>query len=269
MSYFSTWITEHKPYKEAGKRILKALKDNNISHSFLKSTEDIWVKDFMPLQVTDTKFQGFRYEPSYHNKKEEFFRTKPKQCAFINDIRAKFSDINLDGGNVVGWYDKAFISERVFKDNPKMARTALIAELEKVLDCRIIFLPDPEDLTGHADGIIRWINADTVLTFDLSLGLHADWEAKMKKVLKDNGLRHINIPAYETASFKSAEGCYVNFLQLKDFMLFPVFENKGNKDDEALSTIHELFPYHKIVPININEIGIDGGLLNCCSWGVK
>jgi agmatine deiminase len=264
--YFSDWILNEPRYARAGKGIFKALKENNIEPQLLKSTRDIWVKDFMPVQIGENNFQGFRYEPGYHKPKDFEYRTNPAETCGENNIKASFSNINLDGGNIVGWYNKAIITERVVADNPSWDKLKLQAELERLLQVEVIFIPDPiEDYTGHADGILRWVNNDTLLCWDFDY-LNDDWSKKTKQTIQEKGFRIISMPSYEgKSSSKSAIGCYVNYLHLKDLILFPIFETKGNKDLQALELIHNTF-HKKIVPININEIAQDGGLLNCCSW---
>ena len=65
----------------------------------------------------------------------------------------------------------------------------------------------------------------------------------------------------------SAEGCYMNFVDIEDCIFFPVFNH--TLDQKALALIEQIFPHHRIFPILMNEIAIHGGVLNCITWVVK
>lgn len=64
---------------------------------------------------------------------------------------------------------------------------------------------------------------------------------------------------------------YLNFLQMKDLLLFPQFGIE--EDDQALQQIKAAFPDYALKgqteTINCNEIIKDGGVLNCISWNIK
>jgi agmatine deiminase len=47
------------------KRITRLLSKNNLPYGFVPGTKDIWVRDFMPVQVQPGKYVQFRYEPDY------------------------------------------------------------------------------------------------------------------------------------------------------------------------------------------------------------
>jgi agmatine deiminase len=98
------------------------------------------------------------------------------------------------------------------------------------------------------------------------------WKKKMEKLIPEKGLEYVNMPFFEYKEKQyssSAIGCYVNYLEVGNLIIFPIFEVPGNKDDECLDLMAELYPRHKIEPININDIvRKGGGLMNCISWNV-
>jgi agmatine deiminase len=61
----------------------------------------------------------------------------------------------------------------------------------------------------------------------------------------------------------------VNFLEIGQLILLPIFEIKGNHDKEVIDLFNKIYPERIIEPININEIGVFGGLLNCISWTIE
>jgi agmatine deiminase len=89
--------------------------------------------------------------------------------------------------------------------------------------------------------------------------------------VKKYHLNYIDLPFFEDKSSNhySAIGVYVNFLEIADIILFPIFDHPEQKNEEALAIMKETFTDRKIIPINIDEVGKHGGLMNCISWCLK
>ena len=124
--------------------------------------------------------------------------------------------INLDGGNVVNWYDRAIVTDRIFQENPEYSnKFQLIEELEKLLEVEVIVIPQIKtDFTGHADGMVRFINKSALIGNSLSQE-YVYWRKGMTKILKDHNIDYIDIPFIEHKDKKNPEtavGCYINFL---------------------------------------------------------
>ena len=126
-------------------------------------------------------------------------------------------------------------------------------------------------MTGHADGMVRFMNDTDLLVADYS-NESKSWQDKMNKALENISLNIIPFPA-EFVDEKNddgdytAKGIYINFMQLEDCILFPQFGL--NMDEVALDYAKDLFPYCEVIPINSNEIALDGGVLNCITWNIK
>jgi len=271
--YFSGLIRTKGEFPSVFKSIQPILDKHNINYKFLENTKDIWCRDYMPIQVDKNQFVQFRYEPSYLEDYPKE-RSDPREILKFNGLTAEFSSINLDGGNVVNWTDKAILSTRIFKENPKWSQSELTNELGRLFNAQILMIPDihpDNDMTGHADGHLRFINSNTVLVNELE-NEFGYWKEGFMKMIKEWGLNFVEMPWFEHKDKKHQEtavGCYVNYLEMGNLILFPVFEVSGNKDDEALSVICSVFPERTIEPININEIAKYGGLLNCSTWTIK
>ena len=238
----------------------------NIKYKFISNTKDIWMRDFMPVKTRLSRYISFRYEPSYlrnHPKLQTDFRRDIVGQLSLEDI--VHSDINLDGGNVVfsPSKQKAVISDRVLSENPEYPASALIANLEKLLDAEVIIIPSMSmryDMTGHADGMVRFIDENTVLGNRVS-GKNT-LEKRITSILHRHGINTIEFPYFDGKGI-SAEGCYLNYLETDSHILLPIF-NTG-KDDEAISLANEIF-FKTVVPVCISEIAKYGGGLNCISW---
>ncbi|WP_299761528.1 agmatine deiminase family protein [uncultured Pontibacter sp.] len=248
------------------------LEKHGIPYKLIGETRDIWCRDYMPVQIGEGEFVQFRYEPSYL-KDDLQLQSDPKIVCQANNLTPHFTNINLDGGNLVNWSDRAIISDRVFEENPEFTNKAkLISEIENLLGVELIVIPQiKSDMTGHADGLVRFVDRCTVL------GNHREqeykyWKDGINKVLKEWQIEYIDIPFFEYKDRKykdNAIGCYVNFLEVKDLILLPIFEINENRDNEVLSLLKQIYPDRVIETINFNEVGLSGGLLNCTTWTIK
>ena len=186
----------------------------------------------------------------------------------MNNIDAEPSNINLDGGNVLICGDRAIISDRVFSENQDWNRENLVSELKKQLECEeIIIIPaQNSDMTGHADGMVRFVDRNTILGNDLTTELKY-WREGMQKVIEEKGLKYINVPFFEPKDRKhplSAIGVYVNYLEVNNLIILPIFGRE--EDEQVISIIKGVFPDRNIETIDYSDVAKEGGLLNCTTW---
>lgn len=270
--YFSEKLRSDERFTKTCNALTELLEKHLIKYGFLKATKDIWCRDYMPIQIGKEKFVQFSYEPSYLKKDIEL-QSDPEEVCKANNIKAHFSNINLDGGNVVNWSDRAIISERVFDENPEYSsKNKLIAEIEKLLEVEIIVIPQiKSDMTGHADGMVRFVDRNILLGNNREQE-YKYWKNGINKILQEKGIEYIDIPFldHKEKNYPNhAIGCYVNYLEVENLIVIPIFETEKNKDQEVLDKFKEIFPNRKIETINYNEIGLHGGLLNCTTWTIK
>lgn len=264
MIYLSHLLKSTDKYISAADRMFAALDLFNIKYKLLNNTKDIWLRDFMPVKTKSGKYISFRYKPSYLDNYDELrtdFRNEVAPNLALENL--VFSDINLDGGNVAfsPSKEKVIISDRVYSENPSWHKAELTAKLAKLLEANVIIIPSlKSDMTGHADGMVRFVNENTVVA-NASLSPYG-FETQVKKSLQNYGFNVIDFPYFDSNG-NSAIGCYLNFLETGQAIFLPVFS--VDTDNKAIQTAKHIF--HKaIIPVNINEIAADGGLLNCISW---
>ena len=265
MLYLSSLLQTNFAYRTATKRLLKALDSHKIPYTFLENTHDIWLRDFMPIQTKSGKYVSFRYQPSYLDDaphlKTDFGRDIRNQLNLENVV---YSEINLDGGNVIfsPSKNKVIISDRVFWENDKYSSAELVQEMERLLEAQVIIIPSlRSDMTGHTDGMVRFVG-ENVAIGNASRSLFG-LEAQIKTTLRNHGIEVFDFP-YVDSKGDSAIGCYLNFLETEKAIFLPIFGI--DLDDDAIKTAKSLFK-KTVVPVNINEIAKDGGILNCISWG--
>lgn len=269
--YLSELLKERFP--DCFERLTSTLKKHNVEYRLLKGTKDIWCRDYMPIQTESGKLIQFKYDPSYLKGKKEWEESRPnvKEICRQNNINATFSDINLDGGNVLICDGRAIISDRFFSENPTKDKDFLVNELSKLLECEIIIIPAQNgDYTGHADGMVRFVNRNTILGNRMADEFKY-WQKGMQKVLETYNLTYIDVPFFEDMKDSkhpdSAIGIYVNYLEVNDLIVMPVFGRE--EDAQAIEIIQKAFPNKQIETIDYNDVAKEGGLLNCTTWVVK
>lgn len=259
-------------YPDTCSRLIKILEMHNVKYAFLKGTKDIWCRDYMPIQTESGKFIQFKYDPSYlkGNKEWEASRSDVKEVCRVNGIETQFSDINLDGGNVLICDGRAILSNRIFSENSNWDKEKLVNELSKLLECEIIIIPaENDDMTGHADGMVRFVNRNTILGNKLA-DEYKYWREGMEKVIEQYGLKYIDVPFFLPKDPKhphSAIGIYVNYLEVNNLIVLPVFGR--DEDKQAVDVLRQAFPDRVIDTIDYNDVAQEGGLLNCTTWVVR
>ena len=240
-----------------------ALDAHNIPYRFLPNAKDIWLRDFMPVRTGSGKLVSFRYEPSYLKNDPDLRTNFRKDLAPQLGLPVTYIHINLDGGNVVfsPSGERILISDRVFSENPEYPPATLVRELSELLEAEVLIIPSlKSDMTGHADGMARFLDDRTVLcNRPLS---SCGFEQQVKRAVQDCGLDAVDLP-FVPAGGVSAVGCYLNYLETEQAVFLPVFGIE--QDAEAAASAQQIFS-KEIVPVNIREIAQQGGCLNCISW---
>ena len=258
-------------YPETCKNLIAILEKHHVKYSFIKGTKDIWCRDYMPVQTESGKMVQFKYEPSYLNGEEwDSIRSDVHEVCEINGLNPQFSDINLDGGNVLICDGRAILSDRIFSENPDYEKDSLIDELSKLLECEIIIIPAQKgDMTGHADGMVRFVDRNTILGNDRAKEFQ-NWRKGIQKVIDQYKLTYIDIPFFEDKDCKhpiSAIGIYVNYWEVNDLIVIPIFNR--DEDKQALEILKKTFPNKIIETIDYSDVAKEGGLLNCTTWVVR
>lgn len=275
--YLSELLKERFP--ESFNRLTSILEKNRVKFCLLKGTKDIWCRDYMPVQTKSGKLVQFRYEPSYLKGLEwDSVRSDVHEVCKTNGIKPIFSDINLDGGNVLICEGRAIISDRVFSENgiikggpnEDAEKNALIRKLSKLLECEIIIIPsEKSDMTGHADGMVRFVDRNTILGNNLAAE-YKYWREGMQKVIEKYDLKYIDMPFFDPKDHKhpiSAVGIYLNYLEVNDLIVVPTF---GREEDKlAINILRQAFPNKQIEEINFYDVAQEGGSVNCTTWVVR
>lgn len=229
-------------------------------------TKDVWVRDFMPIRNTRDEWMLFQYFSKYlQNPKYRSLITDNKAVCKEMRLDFTYSSIILDGGSVVYRDMLYFVSERVLRDNAQFSRIQIRDILISLFKTdQVILLPEePNDFTGHLDGVLAILDHKTIL---VNSG-QSEYNQRLRNTLKDYRFEVELLPCsvHKNRTYQSARGIYMNYIVHESNLLVPVFSQK--LDEVVLQRLSSLYPTHSITPIECNELAKEGGLLHCISWG--
>lgn len=244
----------------------------NIENATLPNTKDLWVVDFMPLQIREDSFIQFEYNPDYlKSKKDQLTKTDPEIVCLKLGIIPDKANIILDGGNIVKSSTKVIITTKVFKDNTDFVENDLIAAIKNHLQVNeVIVIPqEPKDFVGHADSMVRFIDEETVVINQYpTIKAYQDFGYAFRWSLRNAGLHYVELPytSWQNRDGNDATGCYINFLEVGKTIFYPVFAQ--HEDQLAFIQLRNAFKDREIIDIDCRELAKRGGVLNCATWNI-
>ena len=188
---------------------LKAiLKEHGIPLRIIPGTRDVWCRDYIPIQVAEDQFVQFRYAPDYLTGKYRHLTTDGEigpTLPFI--VNCERSEIVLDGGNVVGWGDRAIVTDKVFRENPGRSRDVVAEGLKDDLGLHnLIVVPtEPDDPIGHSDGMVCWLGERRVLVNDYST-VSGSFRHRIRESLGKHELDLVELPYQAPAARRLGAG---------------------------------------------------------------
>ena len=265
--FFSDWLSKECP--KLYQSLTKALQDNAVNYRILGNTNDIWCRDYMPIQTDENRFVSYKYNPDYlqpiHKRRYITDAKKVGNVDFLQQAETVELDLVLDGGNVVKCGNKVVMTEKFFWENKEMSHNEVQRLLEEAFQCEIVFLPwDKREKYGHSDGIIHYLGDNRVLMTN-----YGDFD----KSFAQNFLRilekHFDVKTlkYNVEKVDENSWAYINYLQVGNLVLVPQLGIP--EDDQALQQIAEAMPQCKVVGVPALEAVRKGGALNCISWNIK
>ena len=221
---------------------------HGVCYEFLQ-TKDIWMRDFMPFLLDDGRLVSYNYDPDYL-KSDKYNSLRTKIPYTSNHI-----DLVIDGGNFVRLGSKAIMTDKIFKENPSKTKAEIIEAIKQkcALNELIIIPKQPYDMLGHSDGMVRWIDENSVLVNDFS-NESKSFNDRLVRALKKHGLK-IKFLKYGDGFFNKTRdwGAYLNFIKIKDILIVPIYGM--DDDDAAVEQIKKIYSGCKIIEL--------GGALHC------
>ncbi len=263
--YISSWLKDECP--DFYGRFISLLQDNGIVFQVMQSTNDIWARDYMPIQIYDDHFVQYCYNPDYLQKSEEDKESITDVDSVCNElgIQTYKTDLVIDGGNVVKTGKYIIFTEKVYVENSHLKPAEVRAQLRLIFHRDVIMLPwDIKEPYGHADGIIKAIDDNTVL-----LTNYDDFDFHYAKRFEEILSKYFTVKklSYHVEHPNKNNWAYINFLRIGDTIFLPGLG--AEEDEQALQQIKSYYPECKVLQIEASEVVEKGGALNCITWNIK
>lgn len=263
------------------RNLLNLLESLGIPTKELKKTNDYWVRDFMPTQLSKNEFMSYRYFPDYlvesNNPDDRKTITDYTKVLQGMGISCRSTKLIIDGGNMVSCGPYIVMTDKVFKENGKSKEDVSFKTLlEDELGHPVIIIPwtmhgkfdsDATDKYGHSDGFVRWCGGNRVL-----MGNHGDEypheSATIKAILESSGFNVTEMKFRDKVLHPciSLNWAYINFLQVGNIIVLPKFNIE--EDCIAYNYVQEAFPDCAIYLIEMKDIALKGGAMHCISWNI-
>jgi agmatine/peptidylarginine deiminase len=233
---------------------------------------DIWMRDFTTINPFNPT--QFTYSWSSMSKSE----SKDVQNSF-NDIADKLNIVRqktnliIDGGNIVDNYNSKLITTTRFLEDNKLTVAEGKEKLKELLHAKEVAILEPdEDILAHSDGIVSWIDDNTLLVNDY--GEDKEYRDLVINELKNSfpDTKIIEVPVIfqenkpgEWEGFNSACGVNLNAVLTKNNLYVPTF---GIENDEKVLGIIKANTSKNVIPISAEKVCSMGGSVRCLTWQV-
>lgn len=256
---------------------LDLLKDYETPFEWLPGTLDIWSRDYMPIEVAANQFVQFRYEPDYLLKYKTYRKKLSNGAHILREIMPEaeihFSKLVLDGGNVVINSRFAVITDKVYEENNHLRKREILKTLETELQRDVIIIPRMEhDEIGHADGMVRFVDRETMLVnHNIKRDMKFENNLVCQLACNDINVELLPYEPYGNKSWLDATGIYMNYLVAGKNLFIPSF---GDEEDYLIfsnckahtTLLHIYGAEYNNIDVPCSDLARFGGLLHCLSW---
>ena len=265
---FSTLLVQK--YPKISKNLFTILDKHKVSFELFNGTKDIWMRDYMPIQTDKYELIRYAHHPDYLIGYDDI-RTNPKEIVELLHVkRIKDIPLNIDGGNIVRATDKIICTDKIFKANAKFKKEDIMTMLKNAFGIsEVIIIPkQPYDMTGHSDGLVRFIDDNRVLVTSF-YEKESSYEKKLIASLLKHNLEILTLPS--TGYYKDKDGGvwnpYINYMQVGKLIILPATNDKA--DTTIFNFFKATFSDCTIESVDLTSIIAEGGALNCISWNIK
>lgn len=275
---------------ERGKQIKEFLKllgaDFENIKFFSPPTNDTWVRDFGPITVLkdnrphmiDFTFNGWGNKYPAH-KDNHVTKLLSFAGAFGNTPLTS-TDFILEGGSIdCDGKDTVMTSERCLLNqnrNKDLSKEQIEDTLRKYLGtAKVLWLKHGviigDDTDSHIDTLARFAPNNFILyvSCDDPQDEHYEelkkMEAELSEFTNTKGekyyLKPLPLPKVFDKNNNRLPATYANFLIINHALLLPIYNTA--EDEQAITIIKDVFPKHKIIPIDCNTLITQNGSLHC------
>jgi len=237
--------------------------------------DSIWIRDYGPFFVLDPHDDLNIVDAHYVRYDRDNDDAQPIHFADEYGIPRFDWGFATEGGNFLpNGHGICIVSDTIEGLNPQYS----IPEIEQLyadyLGCdHLIILPPLDDVTGHVDMWITWIDSDTLVVGEYTPSQDADSRAMIETAITDqltglvdpgtgNPIEIERIPMPDNDNGWVWRN-YTNGIWIDDTYLMPVYDGFSSEQTEATAT----FESHgvTVIPIDADVVITSAGALHCIS----
>ncbi|RMH70342.1 MAG: hypothetical protein D6675_09695 [Gemmatimonadetes bacterium] len=253
-------------------RDTKAYYENELPEDLLIIDEihDIWARDFStvnplePVQFVYTWASMTKQESESVQKSFDDFANRYQ-------IQRQYANFLLDGGNIVDNYaGRVITTSRFMEDNHLSYEEAKQLLQERIGATEVAILEPDEEVLAHADGMVSWIDENTLLVNDYSDDelFRAIVMDELQSAFPD--VKIIEVPVEyqnnrpgEWEGFESACGVNLNSTVTFKNIYVPVF---NMQHDQEVINIIKRNSTKTVIPVDASGVCAMGGSVRCLTW---
>ena len=230
----------------------------------------VWTRDF--TTVNPFSPVSFQYTDATMSRQESV-EVQDLFDDFVKtyDLDITQADYLLDGGNLVDNYaGDVIVTERFLVDN-NLSRSAgkSILKWELGADAVAIIEAD-EEIMAHADGMLMWLDEETLLVNDYSKvpDFGREYQEEMMYELETTfpEASIIPVPAQFSHEDTSACGVNLNTVLTNNALYVPVFGgNYSSNENQVLNAI-KANSSRMVITVEANSVCDQGGSVRCLTW---
>jgi len=269
--------------KQIANKVLLLFPNKKIK-TIISKMEEIWLRDIMGFKFNSDVYCPI-FKPDYfiNHYTSEYILSIQKQVEITHELAnltTQHLPIILDGGNFISNGLYGIITEKILNYHSKKKLKKIF---NKKLNIEPIIIPHLEgDILGHSDGIINFIDKNTIVLSSYPKHLPSlIQERKTLKIIKTQllkyGFRIVEIkdrPVFEShitpeGKLPSARGIYVNYIQIDNLIILPEYKlpkYKSTFDYNEFNKKQMQQEGFEVKTINCDNLGKLGGGLRCISW---
>lgn len=231
---------------------------------------DIWMRDFTTVNPESPVQFTYTWASMTSAQSREVQGSFSQFASNIGIIKTN-TDLLIDGGNLVDNYKGRVITTTRFLEDNGLSYAEGVAQLKSILNATevAIIAPD-EEVLAHADGMVSWIDANTLMINDYSedqdfRNLVMD---ELKAAFPDVNIIEVPVQYVTNApgqwdGFESACGINLNATTTYNNIYVPVFNM--SHEQEVLNLMRENTS-KKIIEVNAEGVCAMGGSVRCLTW---
>jgi len=237
--------------------------------------DSIWIRDYGPFFVLDHDLAPSIVDAHYVRYNRTNDDAQPEHFAGWWGVARHEWDFATEGGNFLpNGHGICLVSDTILGLNPQYSTEDMEALYEDYLGCsELIILPPLDDVTGHVDMWITWLDHRTLVVGQYEQGddpsSHTLIETAVSQQLSGlvdpvtgEEIEIVRIPQPGN-SHQSVWRNYTNGIWIDDTFLMPSYEGYENLENEAIDVLEARGV--TVVPISADVVITSAGAFHCIS----